>query len=156
MADVIEFEVGGRNYRTPRLSAMDQLHVSRRIAPVLAELAPALGSLSRLLGPVEGEEAEPVAIPEGGELGETLPPLMKAFAAMSDADVDYVINKCFRALQVDAGGDKWARMMSVNGAMMDDTMQLPDMLQILYKVVEANLASFFHTARPNSPGNVTP
>lgn len=55
----MEFEVNGSNYRTGKLDAFKQLHVSRKIAPVMTKLLPAMLAGASLTEKADGSDVSP-------------------------------------------------------------------------------------------------
>lgn len=128
-----EFEIGGHQYRTGRLSARQQFHVVRRFGTV----AGALGSiLEHLKSPKQTSLAK-------------LEPLLKAIGDMPDEDVDYIITNCLAVVQT-YRGNAWHRVQALSGEMMYSDIELQHMLQIVFEVMKANLSSFF-SALPSAP-----
>jgi len=125
------------DYLIGKLSAFEQLHVARRLAPVLAELFTSFK-----------------ATPEGGEAGlDALlelasVPLAKTLAKMTNEDVDYVVNACLSVCQRQQAKG-WARVM-VNGVLMFADIELDTLIALTSSVVQENLGRFFPTSQPES------
>jgi hypothetical protein len=123
-----EFEVAGRTFRCVKLDAFSQFHVSRRLAPLFAGAAEAKGEdlLSRLRGGVQ------------------------ALSAMSDEDANYVLFRCLGVVQVKLDGDRgWQTIYSAGaGRMMDDTIDMMQMLQIVGEVLVDSLGNFTSALPP--------
>lgn len=130
MSALEPFEVGGQTYRAGKINAMTQLHVVRRLAP--------------LIGSVQAMQADPDGAGDGDLLGRLAGPLATALAAMSDADTEYVVGACLSVCQRQAaGGLGWTPVWSVQAKQpMFDDVDLLAMLQIAAKVLMANVASF--------------
>lgn len=120
----MEFEISGNNYRSGKLDAFKQFHVSRRLAPVLSGLAIA----------ANGSEADFSAF---------LQPIAEAVAQMPDADCDYILHTCLGVVQRQQG-NAWANIYAQGAkTLMFDDIDLAAMLQIAAKVIQDNLAGFF-------------
>lgn len=129
--------VNGTNYQIGKLDAMRQFHVMRRLTGVASALGDTVGVVSRAGGIkalLEGKGPDPVKVIE---------PLTKAISAMTDADSEYVIMNCLSVVKRQVAGDTgWAPVVVSNQLMYQD-MDLPVMLQLVWRVLEDNLASFF-------------
>lgn len=140
---MVEFEIAGQAYRADKLNAFQQLHVARRIAPVMgAAITPELIASFKSAA----SEPEGTAALDGLSLFE---PLAKAFGAMSDADVEFITKTCLGAVSRQQGPG-WQRVMTASGQLMFQDLELPAMLQITWKVIEDNLKGFFPTSAPAS------
>ncbi|QYY30237.1 hypothetical protein K2O51_22970 [Cupriavidus pinatubonensis] len=156
-----EIELGGNTYSIGRLSAKQQLHVSRRIAPVIPPMIPAFLKLAEKLkaSGVDAPEASGAATAKllmGGDLsdlGEALQPFADALAALNDADADYVFDNCLSAVQrrQDSG---WARVVSLEQkTLMFQDMDLGVMLPLVVQVIVANLGPFIRGLLTSLPSN---
>jgi len=59
-----EFSIGGREFKMSKIPAMKQFHLVRRIAPILADMLPAMKdvkSITKLGEASEGEKLEQIA-----------------------------------------------------------------------------------------------
>lgn len=121
-ADTIA-EVGGNTYRIAKLPVRQQLSVARRLSEVLTLLA----------------------LRDGGD--PDMPYFGPAFCGLTahipQADIDAVLDICLRAVTRKQGA-QFAPVMAGNGAMMFADIELPDMLQLLWRVIHHNrLPDFF-------------
>lgn len=139
--------VSGVNYKIGKLDAMRQFHVMRRLSGVASALGDTVGVVMRSGGVkalLEGKGPDPVKVIE---------PLTRAISAMSDADSEYVIMNCLSVIQRQVAGDTgWAPLIS-SGQLMYQDLDLPAMLQLVWRVLEGNLSNFF-SALPT--GSLTP
>ena len=119
----MEFEIAGQTYRAGKLNAKQQLHVSRRLAPLFAAMAPALKpGVSLADMPVE--------------------PLAEALAGLPDAAVDYVVDTCLSVVQRQQG-PAWQFVWNKQAqAMQFADIEMPAMLQIVAQVIMENLRGF--------------
>jgi len=124
----VDFNINDKNYRSGKMDAFKQLHVSRRLIPVLSGLAAASQS-------------------DGGakDLSKMIVPLASAIASMPDADCDYILHACLSVVKIEQGTNKWAPIF-VNGQMMFAEVDLAVMIQIAVKVIQDNLSGFFQGA----------
>lgn len=148
----MELQIGERSYRTGKLNAFKQLHVARRVAPVLMSLGK---SLELLLGSVESKKDETQAAPPSEDVSikdakamVAILPLAEALAAMREEDVDYVINSCLAVCEIQQGNG-WQRVQAGNGRLMFDFIELPAMMELTMAVIRENLVPFFPT--PQAP-----
>jgi len=132
-----EFTINGHTYKIGKLNALTQFHVARRIAPVVS----GLGIF------IEVAKADPLA---------AIGPVAEAIGKMTDADSEYVIYTCLGAVQRKQPGVNlgWGPVTSSGGLMYDD-IDLPVMLQLVFHVLQVNLAGFLN-ALPGSPQGGAP
>lgn len=154
-----EIELNGVQYSIGRLSAKQQLHVSRRIAPVIPPMIPAFLKLAEKLKASGGDDASGAAKAKllmGGDLsdlGEALQPFADALASLNDADADYVFDNCLSVVQrrQDSG---WARVVSLEQkSLMFQDMELGVMLPLVVQVIVANLGPFIQGLLTSLPSN---
>lgn len=126
------------SYTIGKLSAREQLHVARRLAPVLAELFVSFKN-------------SPQQVDAGLDaiLALASVPLAKTFAEMPEPDVDYVVNKCLSVCQRQQKNG-WAKVM-VDDVLMFADIELDTLLSLTAEVVQENLGRFFPTSQPESP-----
>jgi hypothetical protein len=118
-----DFQVGEHTYRAGRLIARTQFHVVRRLGTVVS----AFGAVLPFL-----KGSAPIAVVE---------PLLKAIGEMKEEDADYVLSKCLAVVQrvtpegafpIQAGNDR----------LTYEDISMPEMVQIVWHVLESNLKSF--------------
>lgn len=152
-----QIEIGQHTYTIGRLSALDQLHVSRKIAPIVPKIMPiftelAKGDIAKVLEKLEAEKAQKEANPESTDdtalpvdsddlkglegLAEALGPMMEVFSEMAEDDVNYLIHKCLSVVR--RGG----ALVSRNGSIMFDDMDLDQILPLVIASVRLNLGNF--------------
>ena len=108
-------ELNGKEYQIAKLDAMTQLHVSRRLAPLLASMA--------------------------GE-GDMMTKVLSAVGKLSDDDTEYVINKCLTGCTRSRDGGGVAKIYK-DGKLLFDDIKLKDMMQLTMATLEENLSDFF-------------
>ena len=118
-----EVTIGGQDYTIGKLDARRAFHVARRLAPVMSAMA--------------GEE--------GGEPMNALGSMSEALAKMRDEDADHVINSCLSVCQRknEVHGTGWSPVAASNGRLMFQDIDLPQMMQLVWAVIQENLSSFF-------------
>ena len=124
MDDVLEFELGAHTYRAGKLDAVSQLHIVRRLAPILTTL--------------RSVAAEGV--------GETaLQQAVEALGEISDEAVEYIIQRCLSKVQRKRQGDTgWTAIWSASARRPQfEDLGGFEILSITSKVVMNELGPFF-------------
>lgn len=155
----MEFKSGGYDFRMEKLNAFEQLHLSRKIAPLLPALAPILVRWSDRKGdPLSAQ------ILEIAELAE---PFATALASMTDVDAEQVIMTALSKVQVqtDIAKGVWMPVL-VPGTHMTATTDLNDLgklLPVALKSIMFNLGNFIdglltrrEETSPTSSGAASP
>lgn len=138
-----EFEVEGVMYRTGPIDAMQQLHIVRKLSPIIGRLAG--------LAPKDGEKAEDMAI-------ETvLPALADAISGLSDETTAYVVFALLRPCSRDQGhGQGWGPVVTPGAnALQYSDISMSGMLHIAWEALQGNLKGFFN-ALPLGLKDVSP
>lgn len=133
----MEFTIGKDVYRAGKMDAFTQLHVVRRLTPCVGKLAGLAGGKVKLKYGPDGKVED-----IDGDLDSVLGPLAGAISALSDEDVEYVLNACLEVTERKQNGGGWAALR-VRGQTMFDNLTLPVLLQIAYHVIRENLTDFF-------------
>jgi hypothetical protein len=139
-----EFVVKEQTYRAGALSARDQFHIVRRLAPFLSSLAPALGNID-IKGFREAKAAgeDPKEAIKMDDLAKILPALGNALASMSDEQADYVIFGLLKVVvRKEANGLGWPSITNGNVLQYAD-IDMMSMLAIAAQVLMANAGGFF-------------
>lgn len=129
--DVKQVEIGGINYRIAKLEPIKQLHIARRIAPLIAAIA--AGRLN--------DEQAPGDAPDPKKTLSLFADITKAIRQLDDADTEYVIAGCLAACRRESTGS-WAPVTASNGHMMFKDIDLPQMLSLVYETIMENLGGF--------------
>ncbi len=124
----MEIEISGNSYSIGKMSAMQQFHIARR-------LAPAIWALSSVAGKDRPED-DSTAI-------NALQPVAEMLSKMSDEDSEYIVKSCLAVVQRKQQNG-WAKVQSSNGGLMFDDINMQTMLQITFAVVKDNLGNFFN------------
>jgi len=141
-----EIQLNDQTYRLGRLNAFQQLHVSRKVGPLIPALIPAFLAISK----------EGVTMDGIGRLAPMIQPFTDAFASMADADVEYVASVCLSVVQRQQGST-WAPVWSVQGkCLMFDDLDLGSVLPLVVRVITENLGPFINglltaQTQPTSP-----
>lgn len=165
-----EIQLNGGRYVIGKLSAMQQFHVSRRIAPIIPPMIPvlmkfyaeleqadvareqaranaALAALAEGKGPSEAADAP--AADKSRELlsmvdaiAPVLQPFADALAGLKDEDAEYVFGTCLSAVER-WQGTSWAKVWNIaHKTSMFDDIGIDVMLPLVVRVVVANLGPF--------------
>ncbi|MDN5621587.1 MAG: hypothetical protein L0G96_00520 [Acinetobacter sp.] len=140
----MQITISGKNYTIGRLNALDQLHVSRKIAPIIPSLIPiisevAKGGLSKVIESMElGDdvELENIDLKELDGLSSALSPLMDVIAGMSEADTNLVIHKCLSVVIRDGA------VLCRGESIMFDDLDMMQILPLVVAVIRKNLGNF--------------
>lgn len=141
--------IAGQEYHIGRLNALDQLHVSRKIAPIIPSLMPiftefAKGDLNKTIETLEAMKAGEDVDLAGDELesldglADALAPLMEVFAQMSEGDVDYIVHKCLAVVKRNGA------VVCRGASIMFDDIELTQIMPLVIAVVRINLGNFIH------------
>lgn len=140
----MEFTIGDKNFTAGKLDAFKQLHVSRRIAPIIPTLVPIFVKIAK-----DG------AMKDLAGLAELLVPFADGLAGLSDETSEYVISTCLSVVKRQAQGGNWTPVWSQQAkACMFDDMDLGDLIQISIKVIQDSLGPFIRgllTSQMGSP-----
>jgi hypothetical protein len=123
-----EFQIGTASYRKSKLNAFEQFHCLRRIGPIIGALTKALND--------EGAGGD-------NRLQVVVGPVLAALSTIADADLNFVITTCLKHVARQQPGGTWAPVMAGAGNLMFDDIDMQAMLQIVWNVLEEDLASFF-------------
>ncbi|WP_171263371.1 phage tail assembly chaperone [Acinetobacter sp. ANC 4648] len=140
----MQITISGKNYTIGRLNALDQLHVSRKIAPVIPSLIPiisevAKGGLSKVIESMEsGDDVEldNIDLSELDGLSTALAPLMDVIAGMSEADTNLVIHKTLSIVHRDGA------VLCRGESIMFDDLDMMQILPLVVAVIRKNLGNF--------------
>jgi len=138
---VSEFEVDNKQYRTVRrLDAFSQLHVARKLAPLLVSLTPTPEMRARL-------QAEAQAKASGDErpmvdMAEMMLPVIEGLASMKSEDVDFISSTCLSVVSRNQGTGWVPIWNSTAKRMMFEDIDGMALLQITFQVIQENLSNF--------------
>ncbi|WP_176025686.1 phage tail assembly chaperone [Burkholderia vietnamiensis] len=168
-----EIELNGTRYAIGKLSAMQQFHVSRRIAPIIPPMIPVLVKFYAELEQADvareqarknaalaalAEGAEASSAEDAGAAGDrsrellsmvdaiapVLQPFADALAGLKDEDAEYVFGTCLSVVERWQGAG-WAKVWNaVHKTSMFDDIGIDVMLPLVVRVVVANLGPFIN------------
>ena len=143
----IEFDIAGVTYLASKLDAFSQLHVSRKISPVLPKLMRALFSIfQKTQGGALGREDESgetkIDTAEITDLAAALEPVAAVLASMPDQDAEYVYSACLSVVSR-KHGDTWSPVWNrQHSTCMYDDIDLGVMTQLVARVTLDSLGGF--------------
>lgn len=146
--------IGQHSYVIGKLDAFSQLHVSRRITPIIPTIAPLLaevakGGIQEMIQKLEMAKDQVSTDGQGGNaladmdltaLANAAKPFADALAEMSDENADYVTKKCLSVVKRDNGGS--LASVCVNGSLMFDDLDLGEILPLVIAVLRTSLGNF--------------
>lgn len=132
----MELMLKGASYRTGVLDAFTQLHISRRLTPLLGKTT----SVGDKLEVVKDEDGAIIDVK--GDTDAALAPLTEAIAAMKDEDAEYIINACLDVAERKQPGGGWAPVRA-NRVVMYSDVSLAVMLQLAFHTLRENMRDFF-------------
>lgn len=139
-----EIEVKGQRFRLNGLNAMKQLHVSRRLTPMLAAAAPALI-------PVLTQGNRPDMV----QLGAALGPVADVLAQMPDAEFEYIVATCLASVHgTTANSDAWGPLYIGTTCMRSDLtaeMTLTLTIRVINEDLGPFIAGFLTSQSPEEP-----
>lgn len=159
---MVEAEISGHQYRIDKLSAYQQLHVSRRIAPLIPGLVPLFGKYAQLMGQAEADGSRMDSADarfsgfriDAGEIGALARPLLEAFAEMTDQNCEYVVDTCLSVVKRRSQTGDWTDFWNkaAKRSMFHDSEDIATVLQLTAKVITANLGNSISALIGTSPG----
>lgn len=135
-------EINGIDYSIGRLNAVDQFHVSRKIAPIVPKLMPiitevAKGDLTKVLESINQDEDGNLSdLGDLQPLADALSPLMDAIAQMPEDDVNYIIYKCLSVAK------RGSAAVCRNNTIMFDDIDMTQVLPLVIATIRINLGNF--------------
>jgi hypothetical protein len=112
---------GEHTYRFRKMNAFDQLHVMRRLAPLISRL----GKLSDLT------------------LDSAFGPIAEAMAEMQDSDVNYILEKCLSVVDRRLPDGSWMRVWNKDAKQMQfEDLQLAGMMHLTGRAISENIGGF--------------
>ncbi len=139
----MQIKIDNHNYTIGRLNALDQLHVSRKIAPIVPNLIPiisevAKGGLAKAIEAIDAnsENLDGIDISNLDGLSTALAPLMNAIAAMSEDDTNYVIHKTLSVVHREGA------ILCRGESIMFDDLDMMQILPLVIAVIRHNLGNF--------------
>jgi len=163
----MEFELDGRRFRVKKLSAFDQLHLSRKVAPLLPPLAPLIMKISENAKKESEGKIKSLLSADVLSLVELAEPFAEALADMKDQHAEQVFTMTLSSVmvQTDESRDVWMPLWIAGSklATVDELNDAAKLLPIVVRVILHNLGNFtaaLLTSReevsPVSSGGISP
>lgn len=130
-----DFSIGQRQFKLGKINALKQFHIVRRIAPILAELAPNLKGMAKLSTTNSEDQMEAAA--------QFLAPIMVGISKLSDKDSELVLFGLLESIEMkqDEHGN-WAKIAR-DGQLLFENIDLGVLMQAAGRAFMYNLSSFF-------------
>lgn len=152
---LLEFEIDGIKFRAEKLSAIQQLHLSRKVAPLLPPMAPLVVQAQKKLEDKEKSSKETnkddteFTIDDIMSLVELAQPFADALADMEDKDIEkiFLLTLTSVKVQTDASRDVWMPLWIPGANRPAGFEQLNDLsrlLPIIIRVIIHNLGNFIN------------
>jgi hypothetical protein len=136
-----EFAVAGQTYRTTKIDAMRQFHLSRKIAPVIPALIPVFAKLAESQKANGSKDAKPLSS-DLVAMASLFEPFAEAVATMSDETAEYVMGTCLSVVSRQQG-TTWSPVWNDRQKVcMFDDIDSGVMLQLAAYVVRESLGPF--------------
>lgn len=163
----MEVVIGSDTYRTGRIDARKQFHLSRKLLPLVMSLGKGLAGNREVQSLLDESGLDSAAVASKVSAGapvekkdaltiidvimSALAPASGVIAQMSEEDMDYVINTCLRVCERKVGNG-WAPCMAVGSTkLMFDDMEMLVLIRLATAVVVENIGSFFLESQSKSP-----
>jgi len=130
-----EIEIDGKQFVTGRMSARQQFHVARRLAPLFAAMFPA---------------GKKIDVSSAAEINLTA--CAEAMARLSDADCDYVLDACLGVVKHREESGSLFGIAVAGGKLRYDWIDMNMMLRLAASVVQDNLQGFMGAVPSSSNG----
>lgn len=152
MKEFAEFPVGGISYKPTNMPAKTQFHVTRRLTPFIVAMLARLPKNAIAAAMTEDKKNIDLnAIAAQMNPLDMIQPVLESLAAMADKDVDYVLDTCMEHCQRSLGAGKgWASVKMPNAPCQYQDIDMMQMLQIVWHVIQGNVGNFFPVPPLNS------
>lgn len=121
----MEETIGGNKYRSKKMDPFKQFHVIRRMGPLFPNVS---GFLK------EAEKPDADRLLQAGYIAAAL-------GRLSDPDANFIMNSCLATCER-LQGTVWAAVADNNGGMMFTDIELPEMLELVWRVLKDNFGAF--------------
>jgi hypothetical protein len=136
-----DIEISGQAYRCGRMSTRTQLHVVKRLIPVMQGLLPLFQSATqhRLISDENG-----VMVPDFSSVSivEALAALSNTVSMLSDDDADYILDAALDCVHW-RQGQRWVPLRGPGRILLNsDADDLATQLRLLWEVLTQSLGNF--------------
>lgn len=132
----VSFEIGVRKFQVRKINALKQFHVVRRVAPLLADLIPAMKGFAK------EDDSKLTEEQKFDRMAKVVAPIMTGLSKLSDQDSEFVLFSLLEASEMQQSSGNWAQIAK-NGNLMIQDLELPTLLQIAGRAFGHNLSGFF-------------
>ena len=138
----MEFEIGGNKYRSGKLNAFAQLHVSRKLAPIIVGMAKTAKEFRAIFK--VGDNLPEAGTADEVQLYPAFGPIAEAISKMEEADVNEIVKKCLAVCQrYDSKANQWYGVSTGDGHLRYDDIDLRVLIRISVETIKENLGGFF-------------
>lgn len=131
---------GEATYEIGKLNAKQQFHASKRVAPLIGVLGDVWPDISAMAA---AEEKGDEATYSEQDVFRVVGKLAEGIAAIPEKDADAVIDICLSAVRrSNKGGTGFSPVLASNGALMFQDMDMPEMLFLVWQVLQRNMGNF--------------
>ncbi len=134
-----DFKVGNKEFKLSKIDAFKQFHIVRRIVPILNDLLPAMGAISKSMKGMEGK-SEDEKLEQFAKIGK---PVMDGLSKLSDEDANYVLFGLLASVEVKQAEHGNYAFIVRNGTLMFPDLDLPTLLQAAGRAFAFNMSGFF-------------
>jgi hypothetical protein len=153
---MVEFEIDGRQFRFDKLPAMQQFHVSRKIAPLIPPLLPIFGQIRK-------DTEKGIAVKDDfDKLAPLLQPFADGLGNLTDESSEYVFNACLGVVRY-KHGENWIPLWSTTSkvVMVSELNDASLLLRLVIRVIQDSLAPFItgfltNASEPEEASRSTP
>ncbi len=145
-----EVEIDGMTFLCNKLPTRKQLHVAKRILPVLKGLQPLFaGGNQRLVS--GGNGVNPMQVVPDISIIDGLAALTDTLGMMPDSDMDFIVDNCLDMVKWKQG-DRWMPLRQGSAMMVQAVSDdLATQLRLVWEVLNESLSSFSLEKLLNSP-----
>lgn len=129
-----EIEIGEKKYRTGKLDAFKQFHLVRKLLPLFSGMGQSFSNMPDQAGT--------------DAFWKSLAPVANAIADMSTEDSEWILKTCLTACSY-FNGRTWVPVTTPQGQLMFEDIEMAEMIQLAFTVIQDNLGSFFPVPQTN-------
>ena len=139
-----QFEIKGQKFSLKKVNALEQFHIARRLMPVLSEMLPGLGKLSKNMKDLEKLTQEQ----QFDEISQAMSPAMNSLSKLNDKDSEYVLFGLLSCAQFhQAEHNLWLNIADKSGIKVP--LEFPVLMQVAGRALMFNIGDFL-ASRPRS------
>lgn len=141
-----QYEIGGVKFMSSKLNGFQQLHVIRKLGPIFAKIGPAFMMTPPAVttNPDGTTTTAPNTMASLFDNIGVMGPALEALSEMSEADCNYVIERCLAVTKRYQETVGWVNIWNekAHRLQFEDIDNLDTMMTITIKVLGDNLTSF--------------